>query len=100
MESSEHIKRKSKPRGLPIGNSIVGACVAEKTERLSEYQIRRNINCKFYIECLDTAAKANAKELECTRCLFRSDKSYKMNNADYSGLLELYLTILSERGKI
>jgi len=100
MASSEYIKAKSKPRYLPETNSIVGPFSVKKTERLREDQIVRNINCKFYLECLDTAAKANDRELECDNCMFRSDNTYKMNNADYSGLLKLYFTILSEKDKI
>ena len=100
MVASEYIIEKSKPRCSPETNSIVGSLSAKKTERLREDQIVRNINCKFYLECLDTAAKANDRELECDKCMFRSDNTYKMNNADYSGLLKLYFAILSERGKI
>ena len=85
---------------MPGTNSIAGHLSLEKTKRLKEDQIVRNINCKFYIECLDTAAKANDRELECEKCMFRSDNTYKMNNADFSGLLRLYFTILSENDKI
>ena len=100
MAYSKNIKEKSEFLGWAKNNQIPESLRAEKIEQASEDQIKRNINCRHYINCLDKAAKANDRELECEKCMFRHDNSYKMDNADYSGLLKLYHRILSNGDKI
>jgi hypothetical protein len=58
-----------------------------------EIDRRRNLDCRYYEGCLDKAAKANARDIECETCEFKNDKTYTMTQKDYVGLLSLYYTI-------
>jgi hypothetical protein len=53
----------------------------------------RNVNCKHYLTCLDTAALANARDLGCENCRFRMDNTYKMTIRDFTGLMQLYYEV-------
>jgi hypothetical protein len=57
----------------------------------------RNINCKHYLACLDTAALANARDLGCENCSSRMDNTYKMTIPDFMGLIRLYYEITGGR---
>ena len=71
----------------------------QKYERDSLYvkENVRNVNCKHYLACLDTAALANASDLGCENCQFRTDKTYKMTAQDFMGLIRLYYEIRDPR---
>jgi len=60
---------------------------------LCEAENLRNVDCRHYEACIDTAARENAKDLGCQHCLFKADKSYKMTVRDLGGLLRLYRAI-------
>lgn len=57
----------------------------------------RNVNCKHYLACLNAAAVANARDLDCENCRFRMDNSYKMTIWDFMGLMRLYYEITGAR---
>ena len=72
--------------------AYVGDWLSEcDVELLSVEEPKRNINCRYYSECLDAAAKKNNKELPCKKCMFYNDNSYKMNISDLFGLLRLFV---------
>ena len=57
----------------------------------------RNVNCKHYLTCLDTAALANARDLGCENCRFRMDNTYKMTTPDFMGLMRLYYELINAK---
>ena len=58
----------------------------------------RNINCRFYSDCLTLAARANTKEMHCRHCMLEDDNSCEMNWEDLAGLMRLYQYILGNKG--
>jgi hypothetical protein len=60
---------------------------------LPEEENLRNVNCRHYEACLNTAALANVRDLGCEDCLFKTDNTYKMTEGDFDGLLRLYRAI-------
>ena len=94
------IKRNLVSHGWPVSNQIVDPSQTDEATQFSNEPIKRNINCKHYTNCLETAARANEKALGCEKCLFRHDNSYKMNDVDYSSLIKLYYTIMFGRKRV
>ena len=94
------IKRKLASDCWPVRDQIVDPSQTDETTQFSNEPIKRNINCKHYTNCLETAARANEKDLGCEKCLFRHDNSYKMNDVDYSSLIKLYYTIMFGRNRV
>jgi hypothetical protein len=91
-----HIKRKLASHGWPVRHHIADITQTDEAKHFSDEPVTRNINCKHYSTCLETAARANDKELGCANCLFRHDNSYRMNDVDFSNLIKLYYTIISD----
>ena len=56
---------------------------------------KRNIDCRYYTNCLDAAARVNAPELSCEKCSLCYDNTYKMDEEDFTNLLKFYLAIFS-----
>jgi len=56
----------------------------------SKDEPHRNIDCFYYLECLDVVAKKNLNNLGCFKCDYRDNKSYIMNESDFRGLIELH----------
>jgi hypothetical protein len=76
-----------------FSGQITGFPQKHEHESLSVEDNGRNINCKNYLACLETAALANARDLGCENCQLRNDKSYKMTIQDFMGLIRLYYEI-------
>ncbi len=94
------IKRNLASHSWPVRDQIVDLSQTHEITQLSNEPIKRNINCQHYSNCLETAARANEKDLGCQKCLFRHDNSYKMNDVDYSSLIKLYYTIIFGRKRV
>jgi hypothetical protein len=58
---------------------------------------KRNIDCRYYLECLDDAARKNVMNLGCKNCYYKDDASYTINETDYHRLLKLFYTIKTPR---
>ena len=76
-----------------FSGQITGFSQKHERDSLSVKDNGRNVNCKHYLACLDTAALAAARDLGCENCRFRKDKTYKMTIQDFMGLIRLYYEI-------
>jgi hypothetical protein len=58
----------------------------------------RNTDCRFYLECLDKAARIDALDLGCGQCEYKNDKGRaldvsQLDPADIAGMMALVRVI-------